>query len=180
MLIGVDCDDTTLDLVPHWLSIYNAEFDDNLTPRDIKSWEIGDYVKPYARDRFFEYLREPYLYDGVFPVRGALRGVRKLLKMGHEVLFVTAGYNPAKLDCLKRAGFLENSWDAERHYVVLYYKYLLKLDVLIDDKFDTIRQFSGYGILFDRYWNRHCHWENRAKTWKQAVEIVKGLEIRHD
>jgi 5'(3')-deoxyribonucleotidase len=48
--IGVDQDWVLAKLTEKWVEYYNAIFDDTLNVKDIKTWNIIDFVKPEARD----------------------------------------------------------------------------------------------------------------------------------
>ena len=53
LTIGVDCDDVVISLVPTWLSLYNKDYNDNLTPEQITDWDVGLFVKPECDNKIF-------------------------------------------------------------------------------------------------------------------------------
>lgn len=50
-------------------------------------------------------------------------------------------------------------------------KSLLRADVLIDDGPHNIKAFPGYGIIFDRPWNKGCN-ARRARSLEEVGPIV--------
>jgi 5'(3')-deoxyribonucleotidase len=48
--IGVDQDWVLAKLTEKWVDYYNTIFNDNLDIKNIKTWNIIDFIKPEARD----------------------------------------------------------------------------------------------------------------------------------
>ena len=174
MLIGVDVDDVVADLVPRWLELYNRTYKDTLRVEQITSWQIVDFVKPECGNHIYDFLYNPFLYDGVMPIDGALGGVLSLKKDGHRIVFVTScvrGMLDMKWDWLVRWDFLPNELH-QSDLIAATDKSLIKVDILIDDRPDTILKFGRKGILFKRPWNpgvddwetitEYFSWQNQA------------------
>lgn len=176
MNILVDVDDVCADLVSRWLSLYNEDFNDNLTKADIQSWNIAEYVKPEAAESIYEYLERDDLYDDVHPITGALLGIERLRNMGHRIIFVTTatkGHAGKKLEWLQKHGFLSPNKINDIDYVECADKTLINGDLIIDDRFTTVEKFGDRGILFTQTWNKHKKWIIRADTWSDIIFWVK-------
>lgn len=174
MTIGIDLDGVTADSLPKWLSMYNHDYGDNLTPDDIHGWDLVPYVKPECGKKIYDYLRRPDFYKGTKPVDGAQEGVAKVREMGHRVVFVTAGYmQTGKFEWLRHHKFLEH----ERDFVIAFDKSLFCLDAMVDDKPENLFSFP-VRILFDQPHNRAYNGEvsvNRARGWKGVIECLTSL-----
>lgn len=176
MRILLDVDDVLLDLLPAWIQLYNDEADDDLDYREIRSWDLRNYVRDGWGDSIYDLLTVPHLYDSVQPIPEALSGVKKLRELGHDIVFVTALHHPGKLERLKMFGFVEDSTD----YVVSKNKGHVRGDVLVDDYVKNLLKFDGHRILFTR---RHNAAESdgafiRADNWASVVYNIRMLETQ--
>jgi len=175
MIIGVDVDDVALDLVSEWIKRYNADHNDNLKLSDITTWDIPNHVK--CGDKIYDYLKQPNLYVDMPVIEGALEGVKALREIGDRVVFVTSCTRgpmfEAKWNRLITAGFLEDS-RLEYNYVGMSDKTLIKVDVMIDDRPETIKAIGLRGKLFQRPWNTGT-W-----TWPRLVQALGGRYAQAD
>lgn len=168
--IAVDVDDVCLLLLPTWISLYNAEFDDNLDWRTIDDWNVSKFVKPEAKTRIYEYIEHEDVFLASPPIEDSLLGVNYLRKMGHRVIFVTAN-NPqgSKEFWLKEKGFLTTTKD----FVQAYDKSLIDADILFDDRYENCRDFHGTGVLKNRPYNMKFEWANRVNGWIEFMTLVR-------
>ena len=172
-VVYVDVDDVCALLEPVWLGRYNKDYNDNLTDEDLKEWSIEKFVKPECGLKIYEYLKDPKIYDEVLPRDGALDGVNAIREMGHyRVLFATScpvEVAGRKFHWLREYGFIKK----ERDYIEIRDKSLLRGDYMIDDSYDNVSGFTGYGYLLTRPWNRKYIWYHRINDWKDFVNILK-------
>jgi len=173
VIIGIDCDDVILDLMPNWLSKYNLQYNDVLSKEQITDWDVGSFVLPEAKKAFYQYIEEPDIFWTAKPIDGALEGILELKRMGFRILIISAN-NPfsIKQQWLKYHGFIDNDKD----FIQAYDKSLIKVDYLIDDKYDNVRDTLGYGILFNSPWNKQYDYNPRVNNWKEVVTIIKKRE----
>jgi len=173
-VIGVDVDDTVLDLLNPWVKLYNDDFDDNLGVDDITEWDFAKFVKPRAREKIYNYIKYSAIFKHAEPILGAREAIDYLKAMGHRIVYITAN-NPdnVKQQWLKDHGFMADDSD----FFQAYDKSLINVDVLIDDKYDNVRDTPGVGILFTQPHNKKYDWQPRANTWKDVVYIIKGKLI---
>lgn len=171
-IVAVDVDDVCLLLLPTWIALYNAEFDDNLDWTTIDDWNVAKFVKPEAKKRIYEYIEHEDVFLASPRIEGSLEGVHKIRSMGHRVIFVTANNpNGAKHDWLVKKGFLTDSKD----FVQAYDKSLILADILFDDRYENCRDFNGYAVLKNRPYNWKFSWKLRADNWEDFVEFVKTM-----
>jgi 5'-nucleotidase len=175
MIIALDVDTPTLDLMTVWLSLYNTDWSDNLTVDKIVDWDLHQFVKPECGTKIYNYLKDPDLYWAVEPIEGAFAGVKKLREMGHRVIFCTdttteqAGKKYTKL---KELGFIDRKED----YIECRDKSLINADILLDDGFHNVKAFHGISFLFDAPWNRKYDFDLRVYGWEDFINLLsKGL-----
>jgi 5'(3')-deoxyribonucleotidase len=152
-VIGVDIDDTTLELMPTWLALHNAGTGESLTPDHVTDWGLHQFTP--QGEAIYEVLGRPGLYDSVQGVEGAIEGLR-MLRKSYRVVFVTANEQPTfkeKRNCLVRNGLVSQQ-DVRKDSIVAFDKTLARVDLLIDDCAENVENFPGPAILFDRPWNR--------------------------
>lgn len=178
MNILVDVDGVVANTHAAWLSIYNAEWNDDLMPHEVTRWELHKLVVPECGVKVYDYLRDPYLYSETQPMNDALEGIRQLREMGHRVVYVTAGNFPGKIEWLHRHHFLleyphgPENWETARDFVIASDKSIIKGDILIDDRYENVAEFHGHGILFDQPWNRQHPWSARCFGWAEVVDSI--------
>jgi 5'-nucleotidase len=168
----VDVDDVCAKLAPVWLGRYNVDYDDHLTEENITDWNIHEFTKPECNLKIYSYLKDPTLYDEVLPTLGALEGVNKLREMGYRVLFATScpvEVAGRKFHWLKQYDFIKK----ERDYIEIRDKSLLKGEYMIDDNYDNVQGFSGYGYLMKAPWNIKYKWHHRAENWEDFIKKMK-------
>lgn len=177
MRIAVDVDDVVLDMVPEWCKLYNEEYSDNLSPTDIRSWDMTRYVVKQCGNDIYKYIKNPNLYDFVVPVSGALTSTKFLQEIGHELIYITIDHNEGKLNSLKKFGFVDEKGN---NYVVARDKNLIGADILIDDSPDNIANFRSKAILFTRPWNESFDISDkpnvvRCHGWTEAVSLIAKM-----
>lgn len=166
-IIAVDVDDVCLDLVSIWLELYNKEWNDNLTKDKITDWKISDFVKPECGKKVLKYIEDPSIYDLCQQIPGALTGINYLKTIG-RVIFLTASTNGAsgrKYKWLKENNFIDKIED----YVEAHDKLLIRADIMIDDKYETIKCFDGAGFLFTQPWNKKYYYPQRIDSWAEFL-----------
>ena len=176
-IIFVDVDDVCALLSQVWLARYNKDYDDNLTDDDITDWNIHQFTKPECGLKIYQYLKDPTIYDEIEPREGALKGVNALRELGLRVLFATAcpvETAGRKFFWLKEHGFIKK----ERDYIEVHDKSLLLGRYMIDDSYDNVHGFSGYGYLLTRPWNKKHQWYHRTGSWEEFIPIMKENYLR--
>lgn len=176
--ILIDVDGVIADLMPSWLSAYNAEWDDQLQVQDITDWDMTKFVKPECGDGIFTYLSNMHLYDDVLPIDGAVSSVRWLRRHGYDVRFVTSGVYESKILWLAEQGLLlsEHSLSSP-DVVVTHDKSIIKADIMIDDNLKNLRDFGGIGILFAQPWNNsNDNYYFRAECWSDVIQYLVQRE----
>jgi 5'-nucleotidase len=150
-IIAVDVDGVVADLDTEWLRRYNELSGDNLTPDKLTRWDIGDQTLPGWKEKFYQLLQDPFIYDEVQPYAYAFASVEWLRMLG-RVVFVTstpAEHLTAKYQWLVRHGFLDRKTGIN-DYIPIKDKWLVAADVLLDDHVKNVESFKGQAFLITR------------------------------
>jgi 5'(3')-deoxyribonucleotidase len=155
LTIAVDVDETIADLLGPWLRRYNREFNDTVLPEDLTEWDLTKALKPECGSKIYELL-DASLYDEILPLPNARHAISVLRAIGHRCVFVTSCINntaDAKLHWLVRHGFLERR-RFQPDYITASDKSLIRADVLLDDRAETVEKFPGMAWLISQPQNR--------------------------
>lgn len=180
-VIGVDIDGVCADLLQTWLVRYNKYYDDHLTKRDITAFDMATQVKPEARTAIYAILKEPDLYEDVLPIQGACLGVRALRQYVGRVVFITACARGSafeqKISWMLYHGFMDGnangSWLQPHDFVACSDKRLLAVPTLIDDRAESVQEFTAtgrHGLLY------HSNRNQSGLHWCDIVQVIKELE----
>lgn len=173
-----DVDGPVADLNTYWLMLYNADYNDNLTADQWTAWDIVPSLKRECGVKIYDYLKRPDLYDGVLPVPGALETIQQLRADGHKVIFITSTMVAGdKYIWLVRHGFLSDSAADRQFYMEVHSdeKWRVTGDVLIDDRFKTIKAFPGKGLLYTAPHNAHERWRDRVDDWSAVLHAIRNI-----
>ena len=166
-----DVDGVVANMLPEWLNLYNFDYSDNICVEDITEWGLHKLVK--CGTKIYEYLWLTNLYDHVRPFAGAVEGIRAIRSMGHRVIFLTSGLQPAKIEWLNRQSLLDSVlWRSDPDWIIASDKSLFEGDIMIDDYLKNLDGFKGFPIVFDAPYNRTNDQYLRVKTWFEIVKFI--------
>lgn len=142
MRILCDMDSVIVNLLGKWLAVYNAEYNDCLTPGDISSWDTHLVVKPECGLKMYDYLKQPGFFADLEPLPGAIDTLRRLVEEDeHELILVTAAPDGSASDKIDWVGKHMPFIDKRKDVITCYHKYMVQGDVLIDDSPKNIKQY---------------------------------------
>ena len=174
-IVFTDVDDVTALLLPTWLDKYNKDYEDNLKPEGITDWNIHNFVTAECGTKIYDYLKDPRLYDTVFPREGAFVGVYTLRELGFRVYFATS----TPIETAGRKFYWLNDWGFDvdrRDYMEVPDKSVLNGYLMIDDRYANVKGFHGIGCLFTEPWNSKFKWDYRVSSWEDCIENIKNGE----
>jgi 5'(3')-deoxyribonucleotidase len=175
MIIGIDVDGV---LAPIHLLIDELWAEHGLDiahEPDVTDFDYELCVGKKAKELAYGVFRRRQLYDNMNPDLGAVEALN-LFREDHRVIAVTtpfAEHASSKWSFCQRAGFAHNDifLCGDKHF-------LTQLDVLVDDKAETLIEAPFAGILFDQPWNRWLrHHPRRARGWGDVMRFVRELEV---
>lgn len=179
--IGFDLDDVCWDLLGSWLKRYNELANDNLTPKDIKSWDISKYVKHDFVETLFYILEEPGFWETVEPKEKSQDIMKKLTEEGHELYIVTATSPYVTLPRKVGRFFELYPFMKPGQMIVTQHKQLLRLDVLVDDKPENLQGGHYRKLLFSVPHNERCDegkiGAERCNDWDGIHAAINKMAI---
>ncbi|MBT2759917.1 5'(3')-deoxyribonucleotidase [Paenibacillus sp. ISL-20] len=169
--LGIDQDNVIADLLSEWVSRYNSDFDDNLTPEQVSCWNWHHLCKPECGTKIYEYLDDPDLFLNLSIMEGSQEVLRELSYI-YDIYVVSAAYNPmnipAKHTWLKKHFPFLN----EKKFVFTRDKSIVMADYLIDDKPKNLEAFHGTKILYTAPHNHDEERFYRVNNWDDVREIL--------
>jgi len=175
--IGIDMDDVLNCLVDEWiLNVYNREYNDSLTMKDVNDWDITKYIKAECGNKVYDILLRPNFFEHLL-VKEYAQEVTKRFSEKYELYIITA-YSPQTV--VNKVNWLAKYFphiDPKR-IIFCNTKGLIKVDYLIDDGLHNITDYINNGgkgpIIFDRPWNRKaCISIPRVKNWLEIEAMLQ-------
>lgn len=170
----IDIDDTIGDLVSVWINRYNRKYNDNLIKENITDWNIANFVKPECGEKIYDFIKTPSIYKRVNPIPLSKEGVSEL-RQYFDIIFTTS--TPHPIQGIKYLWLKEHEfWNEKDHYVETSSKFLIKGSLIIDDNWENILKFSGFGLLFDQPWNKKFKHPNRIHGWEEILDNINKFK----
>lgn len=168
-----DLDGICCDLMTKWLATYNREYDDQLTPAQITSWEWHHFVKPECGKRIYHYLNRPGFFADLKPLPGCVESVGRLGEIC-ELVVVTASPKEAAGD---KMGWVQRHLPMvpRGNLCVTYRKDLVRGDFMFDDAPRNLRNHPATRIMLDYPYNRDFHDCHRVHSWHEAERLISSL-----
>lgn len=172
MTIFVDMDDVLADTFGKHIEWYNRDFNLNLKREDIVSGEVYENVPEQHKKSIWKHLSTPRFFYELEPLPGSIEVMEELYNK-HEVYIATAATQfPASLkekcDWLaKYFPFID--W---QHQIMCGNKFILKGDLLIDDRTYNLDSFEGNTLLFSNPHNINETGYKRVANWEDVANIL--------
>lgn len=169
--IAIDMDEVSADTLGHYLALYNAEFQQQLTKVHFhgkRLWEVIDQTHQ-ARSR--EYFQTAKFFAEIPVMPDSQRVIRDLMNE-YEVFIVTAAMDvPCSFD--PKFGWLQKYFPfiPSSHVVFCGDKSIVAADFLIDDDPRHFQRFRGEGILFSAPHNLRENTFRRVANWQEVYDL---------
>lgn len=187
MLIGLDVDGVCAD----WITAVLNELGRTLPLDGVTLYHVQALLSPEDRIRMRKLLRDPQFWTILPLIPGAVEGVAKLLAQDHELVFITTPWWGCREWLHARKLWLEGALRVVQPTIIATdRKYLVAVDLLIDDKAEHIEQFHqrrcsvGAGgwrirgpraVIFDQPWNRAALLPWRMMGWSDLDRILEEM-----
>lgn len=144
--ILVDIDGTLCDTLGPWLDRIHEKTGVRAFKQDIVKWNIHectplDNLTPYT---IFDILHEPGFYRKLPPLPYSQKALKALKDDGHEIYLVTARQSDTGLSETLGWATEHFSFIDIKQVIFCYDKHLIKGDILIDDKAETLVQYKNH------------------------------------
>jgi 5'(3')-deoxyribonucleotidase len=170
VLCDIDC--VVADLLGPWLAAYNSEYAQDISIKDVSSWDLGKCVPD--GDEVYQIIRRPGFFASLPLLGGAKEGLEALLEKGNDVYLVSAAYSASafaeKFDWVRKHLPFMN----DRVFLTdgKTPKGLIRGDVLIDDGPHNLIDFkerNPNGLAIAAY---HYYTEPANRKWDFAVDFM--------
>ncbi|BCJ86431.1 5' nucleotidase, NT5C type [Effusibacillus dendaii] len=172
-ILCIDMDSVLVDLMSEWHGRYNRDYQDDLTPERVLSWDAKSYVKPECGEKIYEYLKEPGLFSCLQPLPHAVEVMERLTQR-FDVVIVTAPPSPIAYQ-EKEAWVAEHLPFLGRHNLIFAHrKDLISGDLLFDDAPPNLNAFMAAGriaVAMDYPYNRNVNCP-RVSGWLEFEQKV--------
>ncbi len=172
MKIIMDMDEVIVDLLGPLTKKYNERYGSTFTRDDITAWELPKrMIDIFKEDDFF--LRLP-------PLPGAIKGMRDLKALGHDVIIATSPSGTPRI--AKDKMYWVKGWLPEflDKMIITGDKRNVTGDLICDDYHMNLVDWPGpYKVVMDRRYNRDFDMPNlyRVCEFKGLLLVVDYLTI---
>jgi 5'(3')-deoxyribonucleotidase len=173
-VILMDLDSVTVNLMDKWFGMYNNDYNDNLTPSKIKSWDTHKYVKPECGYCIYDYLALPGFFLDLPFLPGAEEGMHELSKVGELVIVTSASDKPQAV--ADKLTWVQTHLPMVKkgNTIVTSRKDLVHGDIMVDDSPANLKQtLARHKIVLDYPYNRRVKDAQRVYDWAGIVDAVK-------
>ena len=185
MRIAFDLDCVCINTTERLVEYINERLPVNLRMEDITTYSIEAALPEQYQWIVEAGFRDSIMWKGVKVLPFCPEVIDQLYNEGHEIFFATSSLPQnlrKKINHLARNLHLPEGY-VERHTINIRDKYLLNVDVLVDDCADHIThpKKKYYGIVLDYPWNRGEDVDNtpcttRAFGWCSILEKIHMIE----
>lgn len=172
--IAIDLDDTLNILLNPWLEVYNAKYNDNLKPDDIKEWNVANFVKCSEKE-MFDIIRSKGFFR-TLKVKAFAKEVVEFLSKYFDLYVVTAYLSEAVID---KTEFIKEHFPQipEKNIIFCNAKHLILTDFMIDDGVHNLVDFKGTPLLMDSPQNRKCDKYKRFYNWIEIYHYFLNIVL---
>jgi len=170
MVIFVDMDDVLADTYGKHIEMYNEEFNQSLSLEHFESGEVWQNVPEEHQDSIWRHVHTDGFFRNLDPIRDSIEVLERLTR-NHEVYIATAATQfPNSLR--EKSDWLDEhfpfiTWE---YRIMCGHKYILKGDLLIDDRTLNLDKFDGDTLLFTSPHNVHANGHERVGSWQEIAE----------
>ncbi|NER18176.1 5' nucleotidase, NT5C type [Spongiivirga citrea] len=176
MTIFIDMDEVIADAYEAFITNYNTDFNENLTIEDFKGAEAWEIIPQDRKKQMRKYLYTDGFFRSFKPI-GNSQDVLEQLCKEHEVYIASAAMEfPNSLK--EKSDWLDEyfpfiHW---KNRILCGNKFILKGDLLIDDRAYNLKAFNGHSLLFTSPHNIYENSFPRANNWDEAYQFIKSIE----
>lgn len=176
--IGFDVDDVLNNFMEVVVAEYNKHNDDNLTLGQFTKYKIDDCLPPEKAELVKKEFKTENIWEKIVPTKTAQTTLERLIQKGYLIYLVTACdpiTHPIKSGWIKKwFPFIP-----QENVVYTYNKWLLNVDILVDDCQDHLVHGIYTRVLMDKPWNRNVSemsYEYRISDVSELENFIGELE----
>jgi len=167
MTIFVDMDDVLADTYGKHLDWYNLDFNQNLNLADISTGEVWHNIPEVHRESVRNHARTEGFFLELEPLEDSVEIMKELYKKYDVYIATAATQFPNSLKeksewLAKHFPFID--W---QHQIMCGHKFILRGDLLIDDRIYNLEKFVGDTLLYTSPHNNMENGYERVNNWKE-------------
>lgn len=179
MRIGIDIDNVICNTAETVLDIHYKRTGERINIKDIKSYDMTEYVSEKYRNNFNELFNDMEVWENMKLLPGCSKAIELLYENGFDIYFITTG------DKLYRKEFLKKHFpflNIENRFIQTPNKQIIKVDYLIDDYEQNLIDGEYIGLLMNYPWNTafyeklynalHNSYITRVNDWNNIYNIL--------
>ncbi|AZN41037.1 5' nucleotidase, NT5C type [Paenibacillus albus] len=171
--IAIDMDEVIADFNSKHLSVFNREYNETLTARDLMGTRLRE-LRPHLKNEIIAYLKDPEFFSDLEVMKDSQEVIRELSEQ-YEVFITTAAMEFPTSFSAKYAWLKEHfPFLDELNFVFCGDKSIIHADYLIDDNHRHFQRFQGQGILFTAPHNINETGYVRVNNWLEVREYFKS------
>lgn len=170
--VAVDLDGVIWDLLDIWIDYYNLMFGDQVTPEDIKEYDVSVSMTKTSRENIVEILTIPMLWKNVKPFENSYEYLSKLNQKYELVIATKSDYRQYKIKVERLIELFP--FISPEQIICIDDKSYLDVDWLIDDYVENLKRGNFNKILIDAPYNKNEKDFIVAKDLKEAYEILEN------
>ena len=137
MIIAIDVDNVINNLQEVVIKLFNKRYNTKYTVADFTEYNVDHCLTKDHAAKMQAMYGESGLYDHVKPLAMAQKSLQKLVNDGHSVYLVTDSIADTYGE---KVAWIKHYFDCidDSHIICMKHKWLLRCDVMIEDKYDTL------------------------------------------
>lgn len=175
-VVLLDFDDVLFDFLGTVNRKYNEITGETLSVNDYKTWDLSETGDIHI---YMQIIKDPNLWFDMPEKAGAMEAVQELINDGRWNVFICTACTTLQ-EYVVKVGLIEQKiprFDTSK-ILNITDKYLIRGDVLIDDKVENLDKSFRYGtkgILMSMPHNRNCDKYRRIYSLKNLPEILEDM-----
>jgi len=176
--LGIDLDGVVADFVAGWISRYNQEFEADLTPASVQTWDGLHTLTHFSnKDEFWKWASDHgggSVFRHLETYEGAIEALHQLAGHSHEIVILTLKPDWAVHDTF--------AWIADhrlptREVHILSEKWKVPCDIYLDDSPGQLTRYlekrpDSLVCRFVRPWNDPIEGVHDVRSWEDFVELA--------
>ena len=181
--IAIDFDETLFPTLEKVIEIYNKRHNANLDLSQINTYSLSDSFDTNIADELIELFVEKEVYSSLQPYKGAVKAVKSLAEQGNEI-YVATSTDIRNMEWKEELLQKHFPFIPKNNLIRIHNKALLNVDVLIEDKLDSLKSTFADRVCFDQFWNRdedadYVYSIYRIHHWGEINNIINEIERKN-
>jgi 5'(3')-deoxyribonucleotidase len=178
--IAIDFDQTLFPTLEKVLEAYNKRHDVNIEISQITTYNLYECLDNAVADELISLFIDKNVYNNLQPYKGSIKAVKTLADKGYEIYVATASdlKNMEWKEKLLQRYF---PFIPRENLIRIHNKKLLNIDVLIEDKLDSLIQTFAERVCFNQPWNQdkeadYVYSIYRIHNWSEIINVINNIE----